>query len=328
MREKEAVHNLHTYTTEPVLAEVLRDYLAANTLKLRTKNSYEAVIRRCYSDWLYRPITSIKRYDVQEKHREISLSGKYQANLAGRILRALFTFAEYRYTDDQGEPLIQTNPTKVLTALNLWHPEKRRQRRVMPDEMPKWWSAVLSMENRTASDWLIVLLLSGMRRNEVTNLTYGDLDLNKGIITVRDTKSNRPLVYPMSDLLWALFKSRYVCAGFPPVSAPVFASQDGLSPMSRWDRSYDWVASVTGIRFSPHDLRRSWQSTATESNVHVYSLKRLMGHSFDTGDWTIGYYVQDIEHLRGCVQQVTDAIVKQAGLEKSQLLRRWTELAR
>lgn len=306
----------------PILLDVLRDYINSKPIKARTKASYESVIRRCYGDWLYQQMTSISRRDVQDRHRLLTIKGAYQANLAARVLRALFAFAEYYYVDSKGEPLVPANPMKVLTALELWNPETRRQRRITPDELPRWFNAVLSMPYRSGADWLLMLIFTGMRRNEATQLTFGDLDLHKGIVTVKDTKSNRPLVYPLPDVLWKLFQARFIERGCPPSTYPLFVSSNGVDPMSRYDRSYDYVCSVTGIRFSPHDLRRSFTSIATETGTHIYSIKRLLNHSNQDDGWTQGYYVQDVEHLRSCVQKICNEILRQSGMDRDELLSR------
>lgn len=306
----------------PTLLDCLRDYLNNKPLKLRTKAQYENVIRRCVPDWLYRPMSTITRKDIQDRHKQLTAHGPYQANFCARVLRALFLFAENFYTDPTGEPIIKSNPMRVMAAMDLWNKETRRQRRIKPDEMPRYFAALLTMPNKNAADYLLFLTLTGMRKNEATQLTWQNVDLNKGLATVPDTKSKRPHVFPLPDVLWSLLQSRYMQRNCPPGSEPVFVSFNGVDPISRYDKSYEYICSVTGLSFSPHDLRRGFTSTAVEAGVHLYSIKRLLNHAIDCDGWTGAYFVSDVENLRVAVQSVCDAILSQAGIDKKDLAKR------
>lgn len=77
------------------------------------------------------------------------------------------------------------------------------------------------------------------------------------------------------------------------------------------------VIEESGVRFTPHDLRRTFATAVNnlERSLSYYSIKRLLNHK--SQDVTAGYIQHDVESLRAPMQQVTDYLLKAAGARKS-----------
>ncbi|MBI5173269.1 MAG: site-specific integrase [Candidatus Melainabacteria bacterium] len=314
----------------PSLSQALSDYCNfKGKLKPRTKKLYQLTVRRCLPDWLYLPVTEIDKDMVRKRHAELSKidsikgTGEAQANFCFRVLRAVFAFAEDQYHTADGAPIVPSNPVTVLSRRHLWNKNVRRQERIAPDELPRWFAAVLALESDIERDYLLCLLLSGMRRNELGRVKFNDIDLSRGTITLTDTKSNRPQVFPASDVIWALLRRRLELANYSADSY-VFSSPAG-GPLSATTRCYERVAKVTGIKWTPHTCRRTFASTAAELGSHVYIIQKLLNHAADTSTWTHGYFVSDLEDLRRNVQLITDRILQQAGISKTDLVKQITK---
>ena len=71
------------------------------------------------------------------------------------------------------------------------------------------------------------------------------------------------------------------------------------------------MAQRSGVKFSLHDLRRTFITVAESLDVPHYALKRLLNHRVG-GDVTSGYIVFDTERLRGPVEQVAKRILELA----------------
>ncbi len=74
------------------------------------------------------------------------------------------------------------------------------------------------------------------------------------------------------------------------------------------------VIGNCGVKFSCHDLRRTFITIAESLDIRHYALKRLVNHK-DGGDVTPGYIVTEVERLRVPMQRITDCIrerIKQA----------------
>ena len=69
------------------------------------------------------------------------------------------------------------------------------------------------------------------------------------------------------------------------------------------------VVAVSGVPFSPHDLRRTFASIVNRlsDRLSYYTTKRLLNHR--TSDVTQGYVQFDLEQLRSAMQAVEDFVL-------------------
>jgi len=124
---------------------------------------------------------------------------------------------------------------------------------------------------------VLTALHTGMRRGEITELRWTDVDFNNKIITIQDSKSGKKRMIPINDILHetlkvlpSRFKKGYV---FP---SPV-------RPEEPW-RDFRWQfqkavkqAEIKNLRF--HDLRHTFASHLVMSGVDVMTVKELLGHA-------------------------------------------------
>lgn len=286
------------------LWDVFQDYKQVRVLKPKTIKAYESVIRRCLADWLYEPMSDITGQMVFEKHKQLSIDGKAQADLTFRIVRALFIFANAYYELPDGSSEFPNNPVKKLSGLKAWHGLKRRTGRVAPEDLPRWWAGVQELPT-VQREYYLFLLLTGMRKTEAVHILWEDVDLERGVITLRNTKNGSDFELPMTtyirDCVEQLAKL--------PREKYLFPGQFKDTHISDWDNSYRQVAKATGITFTPHDLRRGFMSTASELKLAPYTIKKLMNHA--CSDVTYGYYVADLNKLRESLQQINEQLVRE-----------------
>ena len=137
-----------------------------------------------------------------------------RANYTMRLLRALFRYAR-SIRDAEGRPIITSNPVDVLSQRRLWHATPARRDIVKPVELPEWWKAVKALDSEAnhhnadaVRDWLVFLILTGLRRGEASRLTWDDVDLKAKTFTIQDTKNREPHTLPLSDHLFEMLKRR------------------------------------------------------------------------------------------------------------------------
>src|SRR5262245_54753512 len=123
---------------------------------------------------------------VEVRHRELTALSPAEANREMRYLRALFVFAS-DYRDGNGEPVIPDNPVRRLSVKRLWNRVERRTRYIEPEQLRDWWNAVQSLKNKpqypsreVRRDYLQLLLLTGLRRNEALCLRWEHVNLTRG----------------------------------------------------------------------------------------------------------------------------------------------------
>jgi hypothetical protein len=164
------------------LGEVFEAYLLTRKdLKPKTLYDYHRVMHVAFAYWKSKPIVAITKDQVARRHVAIAEEhGEAYANLSMRVLRALFNFAAGQYEDSQGRSLITENPVKRLSQTRAWYRIERRRSVIKPHELPVWYQGVMglsvpgsSAQSETVRDYLLLLLFTGLRRQEAASLRGG-----------------------------------------------------------------------------------------------------------------------------------------------------------
>lgn len=84
---------------EVTLNEVFNDYVQVRkSLKPTTLINYKQILTKAFSNWVNKPLVSITKDKIAKQHEKLGEEhGEAYANLAMRVLRALFNFAAGQY---------------------------------------------------------------------------------------------------------------------------------------------------------------------------------------------------------------------------------------
>jgi integrase len=266
-------------------------------------------------DWLDRPIASITKEMVVSRHRELTrvtrcgTSGKAQANVAMERLSILINFAVNCY-EIEGRPIFTTNPVKRLSQVRAWHKIPRRQSLIPDHKLCLWYHAVIATKSKIFRDYILLLVFTGLRRNEAATLRWTDIDLDAKVLTVRAeiAKNCREHRLPLSDFLSELLLRRQNEA-IKFDTEYVFPGRGGRHHIVDPTHAASRIAEKIGHPFILHDLRRVFLTTAEKLEIPHYALKKLANH-VSSSDVTAGYIVVDVERLRGYMSKISDHFVR------------------
>ncbi len=288
------------------LQAALEDYTAARDLKPRTVLDMNVVLKRQVGGWLKKPITAITPEMVERKHRDLGAKSQAQADLAMRYVRAVIAFAVAKYVDASGQPIITDNTVARLSRVKAWYRVNRRRTLIKPYQLPAWYSAVLILPVNVR-DYLMFLLLSGLRGGEAAMLKWNSVDLAGGTFTIEDTKNRQPHQLPTSDYLQTMIERRHAAK----VNEFVFPGLHGKGHIKSAESAMRLVTKASGVEFCRHDLRRTFATTAESLDLPAYAVKRLLNHA--STDVTAGYLVIDVERLRRPMQRITNFLLAACG---------------
>lgn len=294
------------------LQEVMDQYLSVRNLRPNSIRAYRFMVPRCLGDWLDLPVVAITRDMVEQRHIELrrttkqGTSGEAQANTVMRLLGTLLNFAAANYEVD-GRPIILVNPVRRLSHNRRWYQEPRRQTIVPDHKLNPWFETVMSLRHETVKDYLLLLLFTGLRRNEAATLRWDDIDLESKVLTVRAevAKNGKEHRLPLSDFLQELLARRHAERG---ESEYVFPGRGNKHHLVDSDHVIRGVAKDSGCRFMIHDLRRTFLTVAERLALTYVILKKLANHS-GKNDTTFGYVVVDVERLREPMQKITNELL-------------------
>lgn len=227
---------------------------------------------------------------LKAHYKRLSEKSQTRAGYAMRVARAVLKYQGVRMDDDPFDLATARRDRIVIPA------SKRRTRTIPFERLGEWWRAAAAVQT---GDAFQLLLLTGMRRGELSTTRRSEVDLKGGRIHLRDTKNRHPHTVLLSKQALELVRAR--AANLKPDDI-LFAG--GGDPR----KSLQSIIAATGIEFSAHDCRRTF-ATVAASRLPGYVVKRLMNHAAGN-DVTAAHYVHlDEATLRAGWQVVADAIV-------------------
>jgi len=295
------------------LKEVFAEYLnARKALKLTTVLDYQRIMKESFLDWQNKPILDISKDMVAARHSHLGERSEARANLSMRFLRALFNFAAGQYEDAKGRSLILENPVKRLSHTRAWYRVERRQTIIKAHQLSAWYKALLEIEDERSTaktailrDYFLLILFTGLRREEALRLTWNQVDLEAKALTIKDTKNHQKHILPLSDFLYNLLKFRKINSA----TKFVFPGEGKTGYIVEPRKVMQKVIDLSGVSFTLHDLRRTFITIAESLDIPAYALKRLLNHKMNH-DVTAGYIIMDVERLRVPMQMITDHLLK------------------
>ena len=124
---------------------------------------------------------------------------------------------------------------------------------------------------------LTVALNTGMRKGEIQNLKWRDVDFERSYIVVLYTKNGEKRFIPMNEAV----KKALISVRKNPESAYIFAGKDG-EPFN-FRKSFETALRKSGIKdFRFHDCRHTFASHLVMSGIDLNTVRELLGHKEPT----------------------------------------------
>jgi integrase len=294
------------------LEKAFEDFIETRNLAERTKRDYNLAMNLHLADWKKKKVTDITRDMVARRHKKIGLKSNTAANQVMRFLRSLMNFTIGQYDDGCGQSILKTNPVERLSQVKQWYPEQRRQTIIKSHELPEWFKAVQEIKSETVKDYILLLFLTGLRRQEGFKIKWADVDLKERTFLISDTKNKNPLALPMGRYIYDIFKRRNAGDNRKQY---VFPGSGRTGHLVEPKKQVSQVFKNSGVKFCLHDLRRGFITAAESLDISSYAVKALVNHSLN-GDVTGGYMVINPERLRKPMQRIETHLLELCQFEE------------
>jgi integrase len=254
----------------PTLKEFVRDrYLPHVKSYKRSWCTDETVLRLHVLPLLgAQPVDRIKNEEISELLRAMRDKG-YASGTTNRVLILL------RYIYNLGRKWrvagMAQNPTLGLSTA----PDVQRDRFLSAEETQRLIAAIGEDENQTAAQAIMLLLLTGGRRNEITQARWEYVNWERRTLLVPLSKSGKPRAIALNGPALALLRA------VPRSDNPyIFPSPVNGKPSASlffpWDRIRK-RAGLADVRL--HDLRHSYASFLVNQGISLYVVQGLLGHA-------------------------------------------------
>ncbi len=219
-------------------------------------------------DWSNRKLSTIRREEVSKLHANLGQTcGAYSANRMLELLRAIFN-----RLNKMGLISLE-NPAAGIEKFR----EQKRDRFLQADEIPRFFTALGEVEGEATRDALLLLLLTGARRNNVLAMRWEDLDLTLGRwrISSEHSKNGDVLVVPLTSAALKILERRQADVSGEYVFPSNSKTGHITPPKGAWQRLLK-RANLTGVRL--HDLRRSLASWMVIEGASLVVTGGALGH--------------------------------------------------
>jgi integrase len=313
---------------------VATDFLAlhvATTRKARTGREYGRILRGYVLPAIgSKRIVDIRRADVARMHAKLS-EAPYQANRALALVSAIWNWAARRE-----EVAVVDNPAKAIER----YAEAGRERYLTSEELARLGDALREGEGvglpysidetkptakhapkadrrRIKLDPFAVaairlLILTGARLREILDAQWSQLDLERGVLFLADSKTGKKPIYLSAA-------AQAVTASLPRVNGNPHIIAGALEGAPRADLNKPWravraAANLDGLRL--HDLRHSFASFGAGASLGLPIIGKLLGHS--QAATTHRYAHLDADPLRRAAETIGNTIASAMAGERGQ----------
>jgi integrase len=164
---------------------------------------------------------------------------------------------------------VDSNPCSRVGKFRL---NNGRTRVLSNEEESRLFSALC--DNELVRQIITVALHTGMRRNEIFSLKWFDVDFNRGVIQVRESKSGKSRSVPMNATVKKLL------FGIKRKSEYVFPSPKTGEKLIDIKRSFHRALKDAGIEnFCFHDLRHTAATRMADAGADAFAMAKILGHS-------------------------------------------------
>ena len=166
------------------------------------------------------------------------------------------------------------DPSKL--HIELPRVDNKKTEDLTPEQLKRLMKAIDEDSNRQIANLMKLALYTGMRRGELLNLQWKDVNFEKEFIHIRSPKGGQSQNIPMNDLAKGLLHNHERTG-----SAYVFPGQNGKrrTDTSVQTRKIKKSAGLPDEFRALHGLRHVFASTlASSGQVDMYTLQKMMTH--------------------------------------------------
>ena len=298
------------------VAEWMTEWLTTfclNKVKPLTYHSYEAIIKKHITPI----IGAVKLQAVKGTHVQKVYNTMTEAGLSGKTVKNVSAVLHKAFSMAVKQKLIISNP---CDAAELPKAEHKEIHPLTDDEIPRFLAAIDESPMRNA---FALCLFAGLREGECLGLSWGQVDFERGRITVSQqlqkektkggkyyiaptTKSGKPRTIEPPPIAFQYLRAERVkqlenrLKAGPAWDNPddlVFTDETGkhYAIHTFYKRFKAIAASIGRPDARPHDLRHTTATVAISSGADIKSVQDLLGHA--TASFTLNVYAHTSEQM-------------------------------
>lgn len=214
-------------------------------------------------------IDRIKHADAEEyqKQRKDGILVVRKKNVSNATVNREIFILKHMFKKAVEWGYLKINP--VQNVKKLKEPPGRK-RYVKPDEWPR----LIQECSPELRNIVIFARHTGLRRGEIFNLQWTDIDWENRLITIGERKNNTSIIIPVKEIVFRMLETMRKTVS----STYVFPGKDGKRRYTL-RTAFEAACRRAGIKnLHFHDLRHTFGTDLANKGVDTFTIKQLMGH--------------------------------------------------
>ena len=265
-------------------------------MKKSGRDDVQRINRHILPKWKAVPVKTITHNDVADLFHTIGKRTPYEANRTLALLAKMFKLARQWDFVPKDHPL----PTQDIKRYR----EKKRDRWVTHEEMPRLAEAIDQVDNIYVRAALWLYLLTGARKAELLSARWADVDWLGEELRIPETKAGRTHYIPLSGAALKILNA------LPRLqeNKHIFPGRRAGRPLVNIAKPWDKVRKTAGIEdVRIHDLRRTVGSYLAQDGYSLHLIGKVLNHSNPSTTAVYARFSQD--PIRGALEKHTEKIL-------------------
>lgn len=280
---------------EMTFADLFSQYMERHAkIRKRTWQEDQNQFDRYLGAFAKKKLSAITRKDVAALHGKIGKTAPTAANRLLALLSSVFGRAiEFGLWEGN-------NPCVAIRKF----PEEARDRFLSKDELRRFFEVLEHYSHDIARDTILVALLTGVRRSNVHEMKWADIDWEEATWRIGWTKNGTPQTVALVEPVVELLRERHRRA----TSVFVFPGRGRTGHYVEVKTAWKTLLKRAGIenaRF--HDLRRTMGSWQARTGASLPIIGKSLNHKSQS---TTAIYARlDLDPARSAMEKAVDAML-------------------
>jgi integrase/recombinase XerD len=267
IRFKIPLHSATIPSEEGILQiEKFKQWMHSKRYSPSTIKTYSEALKSFLIFYREKPVAEITNEDVIVYNNDYILKNNLSASFQNQIVNAIKLFFQtIRETKMMVDKIHRPKRSKLLPNV------------LSKEEVKSIIEALTNVKHKTM---LSLIYACGLRRSELLNLTFKDIQSDRKLLVIKQSKGKKDRIVPISDKIIEMLRDYY--KQYLPKTW-LFEGQQESTKYS--DRSLEEVLKksirLAGINkpVSLHWLRHSYATHLLESGTDLRYIQELLGHS-------------------------------------------------
>jgi len=240
-------------------------FMTVKRMSYNTIKAYTGAVKKFLEYHKDKKPNDITLEDFKDFNKNYIIKNKLSASYQNQLINALKTFYKKIFNKSFNIELLE-RPIKQKHLPNVFSQEEVKR-------------LINSIQNIKHKSIISLIYSAGLRRSEVINLKITDIDSERKIIKISDSKGNKDRYVNLSDKILLMLRTYY--KEYRP-KIWIFESPDGKQYSASSIRNiFEKAKLKSGIKkkITLHGLRHSYATHLHEKGIDIRAIQELLGHN-------------------------------------------------